>query len=120
MKHLKTIALAATALLLVSVGTGNAWADRDYHRRPSSRVGIYFGPTWGPMFYPPPIYYPPSPPIIIERAPPVYIEQPPPVTVQRQSSNYWYYCDASNSYYPYVKECPSGWQRVSPSPAGEP
>ena len=30
---------------------------------------------------------------------------------------WWYYCDASTSYYPYVRECPSGWQRVPASPA---
>lgn len=120
MNHLKPITYAFATMLLIGVGAGDAWADRGSHHRSRTSVGIHFGPAWGPMFYPPPFYYPPSPPIIIERAPPVYIEQAPPVVVQRQSSNYWYYCDASNAYYPYVKECPSGWQRVSPSPAGEP
>jgi hypothetical protein len=30
---------------------------------------------------------------------------------------YWYYCERSKSYYPYVKECPSGWTRVAPQPS---
>jgi hypothetical protein len=27
---------------------------------------------------------------------------------------YWYYCSDSNSYFPYVKECVSEWERVTP------
>jgi hypothetical protein len=29
---------------------------------------------------------------------------------------YWYYCASSKTYYPYVQECASTWQRVSPTP----
>jgi len=28
----------------------------------------------------------------------------------------WYYCAGSNAYYPYVRECPGGWQRVPAQP----
>jgi len=28
----------------------------------------------------------------------------------------WQYCAASNSFYPYVRECPGGWQRVPSQP----
>jgi len=28
----------------------------------------------------------------------------------------WYFCPASNAYYPYVQECPGGWQRVPSQP----
>lgn len=28
----------------------------------------------------------------------------------------WYYCPNSNAYYPYVRECPGGWQRVPSQP----
>ena len=28
----------------------------------------------------------------------------------------WYFCAGSNAYYPYVRECPSGWQRVPSQP----
>src|SRR5262249_51568529 len=26
----------------------------------------------------------------------------------------WYYCDETRSYYPYVRECASGWRQVAP------
>jgi hypothetical protein len=30
-------------------------------------------------------------------------------------ASYWYYCQDTQAYYPYVKECPSGWLTVAPS-----
>lgn len=88
------------------------------HGRSRVVVGVGFGyPYWGwgpwsPWWYPPPAYYPPA----------VVVRQPEPVTYIEQSqanepSGWWYYCDASQGYYPYVKECPSGWQRVAPAPS---
>lgn len=102
------------ALLLMIGGIGNAWAGH-HHGHVSTHVGVYFGPAWDPWYYrPPPVYYYPPAPIVIERAPPpVYIEQAEPAPAPNA---YWYYCNASRAYYPYVKECPSGWQRVSPRP----
>jgi hypothetical protein len=32
----------------------------------------------------------------------------------------WYYCPDSKAYYPYVKECPGGWQTVPAEPPAEP
>jgi len=120
MKRTKPFILLIVTLMLTLAGLGNAWADRGHYRR-DPRVGIYFGPVWDPWHYPPPYFYPPSPPIIIERTPPVYIEQPAPAAGrQSQSSAYWYYCEGSGAYYPYVKTCPGGWQRVSPTPADQP
>lgn len=29
----------------------------------------------------------------------------------------WFYCPKSRVYYPYVRECTSGWQQVSPRPS---
>jgi len=31
----------------------------------------------------------------------------------KQASS-WYYCNDTRAYYPYVRECPSGWQKVIP------
>ena len=31
-------------------------------------------------------------------------------------NNWWHYCPESKTFYPYVKECPAGWQRVAPTP----
>lgn len=84
--------------------------------------GFYFGgPAWypAPWYYPPPAYYYP-PPVVVQSAP-TYIEQPanvPPAGSAPQSSadNSWYYCRDSQTYYPYVKQCASPWQRVPARP----
>ncbi|MEA5113136.1 MAG: OmpA family protein [Geobacteraceae bacterium] len=64
--------------------------------------GVWFGPGWWSPYYP---YYP------------YYLHYPyypaPPVVVPRPS--YWYYCRDPEGYYPYVKQCPTGWMRVVPS-----
>lgn len=129
---MKSIKLIIAVLLLGAAGVGNAWADRGHHR---SHFGIMIGPYWGPSYYSPfPYYYPPyspyspyyNPPVVIERpAPQVYIEQlpapaAPPAAAVAPPVNYWYYCAAANGYYPYVKECRGGWQKVLPQPPGQP
>ena len=76
-----------------------------------SRVFIG-GAVVAPLYFPPPYYYPPAyyyPP------PAQYIEQYPAPSAAPQSS-YWYYCPASGAYYPYVQQCPGGWQQVAPQP----
>lgn len=92
--------------LLVLFASGEALADR------RGRVHIWFGYP-GPWIYPPPIYYPPTVVVVPAPQPPVYVEQTDAVP---ESSGYWYYCASSRTYYPYVKECPEGWQRVPPKP----
>jgi hypothetical protein len=74
---------------------------------------LYFG-------YPPPPYpYYPAP-FVTQVAPPVYIEQYPVQQPQAQMASAppssWYFCQSSSNYYPYVQECPEGWQLVSPQP----
>ena len=121
--------LIIALLLLGAGGVGNAWADRGYgHDHGHVRFGVVIGPYWGgPWNYPPPYYYPPSyyyPPVVVQQqAPQVYIEQPqapaaplPPAPVAAAPASYWYYCAAGRGYYPYVKECPGGWQKVLPQP----
>ena len=55
-------------------------------------------------------------PVVVQPAPVTYVEQAPAAQAQAPAS-YWYYCSDSRAYYPYVKDCPGGWQRVSPQPA---
>ena len=31
-------------------------------------------------------------------------------------TNWWYWCESSKKYYPYVKECAGGFERVPPQP----
>jgi hypothetical protein len=105
-------------LLIFSVSlVGNvAWADRGaphhHHGHSHVGVGVYFGaPLFSPWYYPAAPYYGPayySAPAIITQ-PPVYIEQS-----SSAPSNVWYYCRNPDGYYPYVKQCPSGWVTVMP------
>ena len=78
--------------------------------------GFAFGypPYYAPFPYYYPAYYPA--PVVVQQ-PPVYIEQSPaPMAQPSAPAGYWYYCASAGAYYPYVKECPTGWQRVAPQP----
>jgi hypothetical protein len=93
-------------------GGGHGWGGHSGH-------GFYWGGTivlgpwypagpWYPYgpFYPYPYYA--APPVIIQQQPPVYFQQ------QQPESNYWYYCQNPQGYYPYIKSCPGGWMKVVP------
>lgn len=119
---MKTIKWVVAFLALATLGTTAAWADHHGHVHFGVVIG---GPYWGPWGYPPPpyYYYPPYyPPVVVQQPAPVYIEQAPPAVVAPAPAaapapqNFWYYCAAAKGYYPYVKECPSGWQKVLPQP----
>lgn len=103
---------------------GHGYYGRGYYGRrgyyPS--FGFYFGspypyypyPYWGPS-YP---YYPPAV-VAVPSSPPVYIERGDgsnAAPVQNDTQAFWYYCAGSNAYYPYVKQCPGGWERQVPMP----
>lgn len=111
---MKKFPCIVAALGLGMVGAGSAFAYRGGH------VGVFIGVPVAPWYYPPPYYYPPgygAPPVIIQQQAPVYIEQPAPASEPAPAQNNdWYYCGSARRYYPYVKECPEGWQRVSPQP----
>lgn len=84
--------------------------------------GTYWGaPYWGGYYYGAPYYYPP---VVVQQAPQVYIERDaPPQTapapvMPAPAQQWWYFCPGANAYYPYVRECPGGWQRVAPQPPG--
>lgn len=124
MKAKKSLFVLAALLL---AGAGSAMAGG----RVYGSVGVYVGPRayWGPA-YPRPYYYPwpyvygdpfysPAPVVVVPSAPPVYIEQGDAAAepVESAAQQYWYFCNGSNKYYPYVKECPGGWQKVLPQPA---
>jgi hypothetical protein len=86
-------------------------------------VGVPFGWYSGYYgYYPPPYYAPYYPPVVTAPyAPPTYVEQGSPQTAPAPQAvpapqGFWYYCADSKAYYPYVNQCPSGWQRVSPTP----
>ena len=87
------------AILLLGVAPAYAW----WHG-PHVWVGA-------PFWYPYPYY---APPVVVQPSPPQTYVQP---GTTAHDEAYWYYCESSKGYYPYVKECPGGWTRVAPRPA---
>jgi len=133
---MKTLPKAIAAVVLIAFGTLASGAAMAQHRGHGHghggnvRFGISLGfPLFAPAYYPAPYYgYPYAYPAYGYPAPayayppavtgyssaPAYVEQgvaqAAPAPSQAQGD--WYYCAASKSYYPYVGECPAGWQRV--------
>ena len=119
---MRTAAIALVLALAGAVVSQSAEAHRG-HSHVSIGVGFgYWGPYWGPYWGAPWWYYPPAPVYypVVPSQPVTYIEkgssESAPAANTNDGGNWWYYCDASKGYYPYVKECPGGWQRVSPTP----
>jgi len=116
-----TLALALAVVLLTLFSSGAAYAGG--HGHGGAHFGVVIGgPLWfGPSYYSP-YYYPPYyPPYAAGYYPPaspsVYVEQGgAQAAPSAAQGSYWYFCAEANGYYPYVKECPGGWQRVSPQP----
>ena len=113
-----------------SGGHGGGGHRGDYHGG-GGHHGYYYGsgidvviggPFWGvPWYYPPyyyPYYYPYdyTPIVEVPSSPPTYIERSQPSSTP---PGVWYYCPDSKTYYPYVKECPGGWQTVPAEPPSE-
>ena len=118
MKLVKAVLLSAALLSVAAPGAARAdgfgWG---------LGLGLLIGaPLIASSYYYRPYYYPPyayapyygyAP--AYAYAPPAYVS-PSPAPVQQAYS--WYYCPSSNGYYPYVAQCPGGWQQVSPTPPG--
>lgn len=93
------------------------------HGHSSFSGSIWIGPGWGwgpwwggwgPWWWGAPAYpyYPYSygEPPVMQQQPQTYVEPTP----RPEEEYYWYFCPDARNYYPYVKECPSGWLRVVP------
>jgi len=117
--------LAILAMLLFVTGMAFAYG----HGSHGSSVDVVIGAAvWGPWYYPGPYYYPnyypyyePYYPYYYSpevAEPPTYIEPDQPMQ-QSTPSGVWYYCPGSSTYYPYVTECPGGWQAVPAQPSSE-
>jgi hypothetical protein len=109
---------------------------------------LYWDSWWGGYnyYYPPPVvirpplvFYDrhgnPVPNLVLAPGEPLvyydrYGNPVPPVQAQMQQAQpqpqpegpapVWFFCTDSNSYYPYVRTCPSAWQRVAPFPPPPP
>jgi hypothetical protein len=106
--NVKKILMVVFAVLMAGMATSAS------AHGPRTRLGVHIGgPVWGPVWYPPPYYYPPQVIVLPPAQPPVYIEQQDAAPAAQQ---YWYYCTSAKGYYPYVKDCPDGWQKILPQP----
>ncbi len=145
MKTLHSIAIAASLVALAVSAPAMAQHRGHFGGGPRIGIGIGFGVPfypYHPYYYPPyyqPYYYPPV--VVAPSAPPVYIErpaqdldqpqyqpqyqpvpqaqtqpQPQPQAQANAGQNDWFYCADSKTYYPYVQQCASEWQRVTPRP----
>jgi hypothetical protein len=105
-------------------GHGGKWHGGKWHqghRWAGPRVGIgiglgpFWGPYWGPYWgsYAYPYVYPP---VVTVPSTQVYVQPSAPAAAQPPPPSYWYYCDTSQAYYPYVQQCPGGWRPVTPTP----
>ncbi len=101
-----------------SGGYGHGGGYRYGHAYGGVRAGIYLGvPLYGLGYYSAPYYsYPayayPAAAVAYSGA---YVEQVYAQAAPAPQQD-WYYCAGSNGYYPYVRECPGGWQRVPAQP----
>jgi len=94
---------------------GPAYYPAPYYAYPAYGYGYgYPAPAYG---YPAPAYgYPAT--TMGPYSAPAYAEQSAPqaAPAPSQATGDWYYCPESKAYYPYVGECPAGWQRVPAQP----
>ena len=83
------------------------------HIRSSAAFGAVVAPAFWPWWNYSPYYYPP---VAMASAPPVeYIERSEQEG-RMDEQQYWLYCAKAQAYFPYVAECPEGWERVPATP----
>lgn len=136
MKTGKLLLLSA-ALLSAAAASGGAMAQRSghygghygghgggyggWHHGGYGNAGAFIGGAivagalLSPWYYPN-YYYRPYPTVVeVVPQPSVYIEQPAIAAAPASdANNWWYYCNDTRTYYPYVRECASPWQQVAP------
>ncbi len=120
MKIAPKITAAAVALLVASLAAAPAFAQHRHGHGHGPRIsfGLHFGAPIGWYYAPPPVYYHPRRVVVVPAEPTVYVEREsaPAVASSPASDNFWYYCGESRAYYPYVRDCAGGWERVPPRP----
>ena len=121
------VAVAGNALAAGGHGGGHGghggWHGGHGHVHSSVAIGVGFGgPFWyggywpyyyGGYYAPYPYPYPAA--VAAPAGPAAYVEQGQPAPGAAAGA-YWYYCNESQAYYPYVNQCAGPWQRVSPQP----
>ena len=97
-----------------AIWRGGKW----HYRRYNGQLGWWWAVGGLSYLYTQPVYpYPDRylAPTVVTRPAPSY--SPPAATVAPAvASQSWYYCESSDSYYPYVSTCSEGWQTVPATP----
>lgn len=107
------------------IGGATAGPVLAQHSHHGPRFGVYISPGWGGHYsytYPPVGYYAYPPVVVVPAGPPEYIEHgqtPAPMAQGQPAADYWYYCTNPAGYYPYIQQCPGGWQKVAPRPPSQ-
>ncbi|BDX21684.1 hypothetical protein TUM22923_10050 [Polynucleobacter sp. TUM22923] len=116
------IPISAQAAWAVAVGGsyGGGWRPAAYGPGPGYggwgpgwRGGYYgggYGYPYGGAFYAPQVVYA-APPVVTYTPP-----QQPMVLAAQPQAPVWYYCEASQQYFPYAQSCSSGWQAQAVMP----
>jgi hypothetical protein len=131
-------ALAVVALCALSLAASAPAQAHGYYRgghysgHSNVHWGFYFGwPYYNSWYYPTyPYSYPygygyPYYPyyggtVVVPSGPTTYVERgDQQAAPERPAQSWWYYCPESKTYYPYVKQCPGGWQKVEPQPPAQ-
>lgn len=112
--------IALIVILLGIAASVPALANGGRYPRSHAHFGVFIGAPafWyypSPYYYYPPAYYYP-PTAMAPASPATYIERGDARAGPEQAQDYWYYCPEAQAYYPYVKQCAKGWQRVPPQP----
>lgn len=97
------------------------WVGGNWHHSwHDGRYGWWWavGPAW--YFYPAPIYPYPDYVAAIYDDPTMGAPPPPAAVPAGGAPGYWYYCQPSGAYYPYVQSCPAPWTPVTPQPPQAP
>jgi hypothetical protein len=94
-----------------------AWQHGNWrHEWHDGRYGWWWntGPSW--YSFDAPVYpYPAYPPVLeaVPVSPPaVVVAPPPPPAGGLPPAQFWYFCDSSHAYYPYVSSCNGPWREV--------
>jgi hypothetical protein len=134
-----TLALLLLSTLYIAPASAYGHGGGHYYGHGNTHIGIGIGiglnlfPGYYRPYYYPSVYYdyPYYSNEVIVRAVPapttVYIEQPssndpnapnyatsavPPSVSPSAGGSIWYYCHNPDGFYPSIKSCPGGWQKV--------
>lgn len=87
--------------------------------QPQYVTPVYASPVVMPPAYPATVVQP----VVYSEtvyAAPAMAAPPGPGPVSAAGTAWWYACRNPAGYYPYVKTCPTGWERVAPTPPDAP